>query len=157
MNENVNYHPLRRCVICNELVEADDPTCAVCGQPACSDHAYDVGGGEWYCADCCHGKTHLCADCGAPSHWRCKDCGKWVCENHSTFVAVQGEEFYTLFGYYCDNDLRWELAEERVELELEDCCIYTSFYRLSFGRSFLGSGFSFFPPDVIVELFTKNG
>lgn len=56
MNENVNYHPLRRCVICNELVEADDPTCAVCGQPACSDHAYDVGGGEWYCADCCHGK-----------------------------------------------------------------------------------------------------
>lgn len=42
MNENVNYHPLRRCVICNESVEADDPTCAVCGQPACSNHAYDV-------------------------------------------------------------------------------------------------------------------
>lgn len=112
VNENVNYHPLRRCVICNELVDADDPTCAVCGQPACSSHAYDVGGGEWYCADCCHGKTHPCAECGAPSHWRCKDCGKWVCENHSTFVAVQGEEFYTLFGYYCDTDLRWELAEE---------------------------------------------
>lgn len=24
VNENVNYHPLRRCVICNESVEADD-------------------------------------------------------------------------------------------------------------------------------------
>lgn len=115
MNGNVNYHPLRRCVICNELVEADDPTCAVCGQPACSNHAYDVGGGEWYCADCHHGKTHPCADCGTPSHWWCKDCGKWVCKNHSTFVAVQGEEFYTLFGYYCDNDLRWELAEEQAK------------------------------------------
>lgn len=115
MNENVNYHPLRRCVICNESVEADDPTCAVCGQPACSNHAYDVGGGEWYCDDCHHGKTHPCADCGTPSHWRCKDCGKWVCKNHSTFVAVQGEEFYTLFGYYCDNDLRWELAEEQAK------------------------------------------
>lgn len=50
-----------------------------------------------------------------PPHWRCKDCGKWVCENHSTFVAVQGEEFYTLFGYYCDTDLRWELAEEQAK------------------------------------------
>lgn len=115
MNENVNYYPLRRCVICNELVEADGPTCAVCGQPACSNHAYDVGCGEWYCADCCHGKTHPCAECGALSHWRCKDCGKWVCENHSTFVAVQGEEFYTLFGHYCDTDLRWELAEEQAK------------------------------------------
>lgn len=36
-------------------------------------------------------------------------------QNHSTFVAVQGEEFYTLFGYYCDNDLRWELAEEQAK------------------------------------------
>lgn len=36
-------------------------------------------------------------------------------KNHSTFVAVQGEEFYTLFGYYCDNDLRWELAEEQAK------------------------------------------
>lgn len=33
-------------------------------------------------------------------------------KKHSTFVTVQGEEFYTLFGYYCDTDLRWELAEE---------------------------------------------
>lgn len=36
-------------------------------------------------------------------------------KNHSTFVAVQGEEFYTLFGYYCDTDLRWELAEEQAK------------------------------------------
>lgn len=115
MNGNVNYHPLRRCVICDELVEADDPTCAVCGQPACGNHAYDMGCGLWYCMDCRNGKTHPCKVCGQPANWRCADCGQWFCKNDSTFTRLLGEETYTVWGYLCDKDLRWELAEETAK------------------------------------------
>ena len=110
-----NYHPLRRCVICDELVEADDPTCAVCGQPACGNHAYDMGCGLWYCMDCRNGKTHPCKVCGQPANWRCADCGQWFCKNDSTFTRLLGEETYIVWGYLCDKDLRWELAEETAK------------------------------------------
>lgn len=112
MNGNVTYRPRRRCTVCDRLVDADDPTCAVCGQPVCGGHAYDMGCGLWYCRDCRNGRTRPCEVCGEPAYWCCSDCGKWVCEDDSTFCRLPGEEVYIFWGYLCGECLRWQLAEE---------------------------------------------